>query len=459
MNRFDHPIGTVLKAAKSKRLKHVEVFATSDKGLTVRAFQGQVESFQFSESSGIGVRVLRQGTWGYAHTERLDSDACREVLEAASANAQLRSGHDQWEPSDGPVPEVKGLVAPNFDQVPSDAKVQAALELEQVARAADGRIINVPYAEYGDHLRLVRIANSHGLDRFYQASIAYAFVMALAAQDGDRKGGSQFACSRSLDFDVSAIAKDAAARATSLLGARPVPSGRYRVVLENRIAATLLATFSSMFSAKAVQEGQSRLADKLGSIIAAPGVTIQDDATSGGLASRPFDDEGVASRPLTVVESGTLRTFLHNLTTARRAGATSTGHGARASYSSPLSVAPSNFILLPGQPTPEQLAAAAGHGLLITDVEGVHSGADRISGDFSLGAKGFAVLNGQIAHPVHSIVISGNFLDLLQGVEAIGNDPNPAPFDLGVTCPSLLVRELAVAGGSQRAAPGMGMAM
>jgi PmbA protein len=229
-----------------------------------------------------------------------------------------------------------------------------------------------------------------------------------------------------------------------MFGAAPVPSGAYPVLLRHDVAASLLATFADAFSAESVQRGLSLLTGRLGEAIASPLVTLVDDPfLADGSASAPFDAEGVATVRKEVISSGVLTTYLHNLKTARKDGVRSTGNAARASHKAPVGVAPSNFVLSPGPLQFGELVAAVENGLLVTAVQGLHSGANPVSGDFSLGATGYRIVNGSITAPVDQITLAGNFFRLLAEVEAVGDDLD---FTGSFGAPTLRVRALSVAG-------------
>ena len=214
------------------------------------------------------------------------------------------------------------------------------------------------------------------------------------------------------------------------------------------MAGSLLATFSGMFSADNAQRGLSRLKGREGEVVAASCVTLMDDPhRPGSASSTPFDGEGVATAPKAVIRGGVLTTLLHNLKTAHKQGVTTTANASRPGYASPVGVAPTNFFFEPSDADFDAMLQKLGDGLLITDLQGMHAGANAVTGDFSLAAKGFAVEGGRIGRAVSQITVAGNFYQLLQDIEAVGAD---LEFRIpGVSCfgsPSLLVKSLSVAG-------------
>lgn len=242
------------------------------------------------------------------------------------------------------------------------------------------------------------------------------------------------------------IARAAVEEAISQLHAQPVKSGDYPVVIRHDAAAMLLTVYSSIFSAENVQKGLSLLKDKEGKSIASPFVSIIDDPfEKQGLARRSFDDEGVATSYREIVSSGMLETLLYDLKTAKKADRESTGHAYKSSYNSSLEIAPTNFFIVPAEGEGD-LVGKVEEGILITSLSGLHSGANTISGDFSLAATGLYIEGGVIKHAVKQMTIAGNFFELLKNIEAVGSDLEFCYIQMGGNCgsPSLLIKELAV---------------
>jgi PmbA protein len=337
-----------------------------------------------------------------------------------------------------------------LDDLSSEEYIDAALRLEQAALAADSRVDLVNWALTGYYSEEVFMANTKGLEQSYRKNFAVGYVSAVVKDKDQIKTGHRFRCVFDWDeLKPGELAREAAEEGASLLDADTVPSGDYRIILRRDVARDILATFAGVFSAEAVQKGLSLLGDKLGTKIAAGHVTLTDNPLlpkAGG--SRPFDGEGVAVQATTVIKDGQLTNFLHNLKTAKKAGVETTGNANRGSYKSPVGIAPTNFYFEPGTASFDELVKELHQGLIIIDVQGLHSGANPVSGDFSLGAYGYLVEGGRIARAVDQITVSGNFFTLLQDVAAVGTDLEfGAPGGGGnIGSPSLLIKSLAVAG-------------
>jgi PmbA protein len=242
-------------------------------------------------------------------------------------------------------------------------------------------------------------------------------------------------------LDPGRTAREFIQKTSRLLGARPLKTWRYRAYFEPKAFGQLLAVMGMlMLSAKNVLEGKSLLAGKVGQKIAAEIFTLIDDPTlPGGLASRPFDAEGSPARRTVLIENGVLRTFAHNSETAHKMGVENTGHAAR-SYKGVLGVAPTNLFVEPGQGVkPED-------GIVITDMMGLHAGANPISGEFSLQALGLKLEGGEVAYPVENFTVAGSFLELLGSITALGTELEWHPLMGIVGSPMVEVAELSFAG-------------
>lgn len=446
---FDAEFRHLFGLAADRGLAHVELYARRDEALTLRANQGVLEAFQRSHSVGIGVRVLAGERVGYAYSENLTPEALARTLSEAAENATIVAE----EPGAGliaeaaPAPALEALYNPALAEVPLEAKVAGVLSSEATARACDARVKAVPGCVYSDATSVVRVASTRGLDRHHRSNQAYAVVFPLVSQNGENRTGIHMELVR--DFaaiDFERVAREAVGHACRRLGAQSLASGTYPVVFTPLAVTELFSAFSDVFSAKAAQEGKSLLAGKLGEAVASPLVNVVDDALlPDGFASRPFDDEGTTSRRCALIEQGVFRTFLHNAQTARQAGTASTGHAARGGYKGTLGVAPTNLFVQPGT-TPASTLTGGARVVVIDDLQGVHAGTNAISGDFSLQCQGWLWEDGVEQHAVANITVAGNFLAMLAGVEAVGDDLEFHPHGAYIGSPSLRVAGLAIAG-------------
>ena len=411
--------------------------------------QGELVNYSVSDGGGLGFRVLTKGRMGYASTQILDEEAVEQLVSGAMENADLVESEDEQFifPGSASYPEVNAF-HPALEALGAAEKLEMARKLEALTLAQDPRIDQASGTVFyeGEQRGL---CNSHGLDLSQRRNLLGGYVEAVA-RDGERvnTGGKLFFAASPEELDLEAAAKAAAREALAGLEGAPVESGRYRVLLRNDMARTLLATFSGMFSADNAQRGLSRLNGREGEVVAAACVTLKDDPhRPGSASSTPFDGEGVATAPKAVIQNGRLTTLLHNLKTAHKQGVTTTANASRPGYAATVGVAPTNFFFEPGDTDFDGMLAKLGDGLLITDLQGMHAGANPITGDFSLAAKGFRVRDGKVCEAVNQITVAGNFYELLMGVEAVGGDLEfHAPGGSCFGSPSLLIDRLSVAG-------------
>ena len=433
--------------AKDKGFSDYELYYSAGTGFSVRVFKGEIAEYKNSSTEGVGFRGTFEGKPGYAYSEKLASGIIAELLDNAAANAGIieEKNPEKLYPGDDAYPEVS-CFNPALDDVDTAKKIDMALALDKYVTELDPRIIMADYCTISTEESRVALANSYGLNLSGIRNKASAFVIARANENGITKSGYDFWQGRDFaDFDYKALGKKVVDIATSYLGAKSVPTGDYAIVFNNKTAISLFGTFSNIFLAEHGQKGFSMLnKEKLGEAIAAPIVTIRDDGvTDLSLESAAFDAEGVATQNKAVIENGMLSTLLYNTKSAAKDGVKSTGNASKAGFGGAIKSSISNFYLVPGEKSFDELIADTGSGLLITELQGLHSGANTVSGDFSFSADGFLIEDGKISRPVEQITVAGNFYDMIKNITAIGNDLR---FQQTVGMPSIAVTGLKTAG-------------
>jgi PmbA protein len=309
-------------------------------------------------------------------------------------------------------------------------------------------VTQVENSVYSDALGRVALANSRGFAASYSATQAWAYSSAFAGEGADLMTGLGVGLGRDPGaLDPEAIGAEAAERALALVGARQPESRRCPVVLDAFVAASFIGFIGATLSADAVQRGRSLFAEREGDEVADPALRLADDGTDpDGPGSAPFDGEGTPTRRTPLLEDGRLLGFLYNTRTARKAGRETTGNATRVSYRSPPSVGTSNLLVEAGDRTLDDLVAEAGEGLYVTDVAGLHSGVNPVSGTFSVGASGRLVEGGELGAPVREITIASDLVSMLKAVRFVGSEARWVPFGGSVKAPPLLVAEMAVSG-------------
>lgn len=431
-------------AAKQAGLEAAEAYVAEDESFRAMATDGEITQYSSNLTKGLSFRVKVNGKIGYASTEAFDEDAVAWLLKNAVDSAVLNEDTSEQFIYDGREKNpVLILEAGTGD--PAE-KLRFVLDAEKNAKGYDGRVQKVAYNTIITSRESVRIVNTYGMDKQFTATYSIAYLMPLAKDGESSATGIAVQIGRGFQaLDAKKLGEKAAEDAIAMLHASPVTSGQYRVVLHNRAMADLLGVFSDAFSAENVQKDLSIFKGKLGQTVAAETVTLMDDSLlPQGIASRPFDAEGVPGGSHALIQNGVLKTFLHNLKTAKKDGVQSTGNASKAGYSGPIRVAPTNFFIKPGETAYDELLTAMGDGLLITEVAGLHAGADAVSGDFSLLSKGFLIKDGKAERPVEQITIAGNFYEMLKAVRTVGSDLTFPEGAIG--SPSIDVGKLSVGG-------------
>jgi PmbA protein len=426
-----------------------EAYASEDAGREVRTHGGVVESLTAATQRGIGVRAWIGAQVGYAFGTDL-SEAGIAALAGRVAEAARVADEDEHAgpPSaDGAAAELQ-LSDASIAAWTADRVAELALAIEAAALAADPRVAGVEQAVYADSSERIAIVSSTGIEGEFERSSCYGYVQALAEGEGGRETGLGFDIARGpAALDPAAIGREGAARATEMIGAGKPESRTCPVVLDPTVAASFVALIGNGLSAATVQRGRSPFAGRLGAEVADGAFVLRDDGLDPeGSASAPFDGEGVSHRCTALIEGGTLRTYLYDTYTARRGGAASTGSAGRGGYRSQPSVSTSNLIVTPGPLGLEELLREAGEGVLVTDVAGLHSGVNPVTGDFSVGASGRAIRGGEPAEPLREFTIAGDLVSMLQAVRAVGAEPRWVPFGGSVSTPPLLIGAMTVAG-------------
>jgi PmbA protein len=385
---------------------------------------------------------------GYSYTEAFDDDAVAMLVSRAIGNAEVHEDDDpQFIFAGSPQYATVDAFSPALNALGAPEKIAMVKALEAEAMASSPSIRSVQYCTVTQSGGRIRLKNSKGLDLQFRSNSMAAYLMAIADVEGNVTTGFAAQGSPRPDIDAVALGRKAATRALERQGGASVPSGSYDIALFNETAAEFLSAFTSVFSADDAQKGKSRFQGREGSAVAADIVTIIDDPLMAeGYASAPFDDEGVATYTKPVVENGVLKTLLHNLKTAAKAGCASTGNASKAGLSGPVGVSPSNFYIKPGTLSFDGLLQQIGEGLLITELEGLHAGLNPVSGDFSLAAKGFRITRGKKGAPVEQITLAGNFYDLLHHIAALADDLYLDMMSGAVGSPTLWIKGLSVAG-------------
>ncbi len=408
---------------------------------------GEVEALKEAASKALGVRVLVSGRSASSYT----SDFSREGIQRALDDALAMARYTSEDPHHGlPEPELLGqltgdlaIYSDDADSLPVAARIELARRAERAAMEFDARVQNSEGASFDAAGGRKILANSSGFLGEYQRSYCALSVVPIAVSNGSMQRDYWYSLSRSLAGleNPEQIGRIAAQRAVRRLGARKVETCRLPVVFDQMTAKGLLENLVEALNGEAIYRDASFLARRLGEPVASPQVTVVDDGTMpGGFGTSPFDDEGVPTRRTTVIERGVLRSYLLNCYAGRKLGMRTTGNASRGLTGNP-GIGPGNFYLQPGEHFPEEIIRSVPRGFYVTECIGF--GVNLVTGDYSRGAAGLWIENGELAYPVEEVTIAGNLLDMLRGVEMVGND---LEFRGALASPTIKIAEMTVGG-------------
>ena len=434
-------------AARAEPGEELEAFVARGTSLSAKAYDGEVEAFTSAETFGVGIRVIRDGRMGFASAGTFDPAVLADTLAEARDNATFAEP-DEWAglvSPDGVVPPEMDLWRDDLATTPTEAKVQMALDLEAAVRGADPRIFGVRSAGYSEGSGEAAVASSTGLVVGSRGTSCSLSATALAKEGDDTQIGGGFSAGRGVaDLDFDEAVADAVLRSTRLLGAKQPATDKVTIVLEPRLAATLLGIAGGTLTGDRVLKGRSPFADRVGEAIASPLLTLVDDPTDPrSFGADSHDGEGLATRVNPLITDGVLQGFLHDGYTGRRSGTASTGSAVRSSRSTPAPGCQA-LVMAAGEQPPEDLLAGVDRGLFVQSLNGLHSGVNAVSGDFSVGADGLMIRDGQLAEPVREITLASTLQRLLLGIVAVGNDLDWRPG--GATAATLVIADVSMSG-------------
>lgn len=437
----------LFEKALNEGFENCEVYYTDGENISITVYEGEVEKYNIDKSFGLSFRGMLNGKMGYSYTEILDDKAIDMLIKSAKEAASCIESNDIQFIYEGDknYSEVK-TYSEKLENIDASKLIDIALELEKETKGYSDKVINLNACKISYSSSKNGIYNTKGLELNNKGNLLISYVIPIVEENNEKQDGIGYMIVDSMDeLDTKKIAKQGVEDALSKLGGKSIPSGNYKTIIYNEAMASLLETFSDVFSAEEAQRGLSLLKGKENQCIASDIVSIIDDPLmDDGLASAPFDDEGVETFKKEIVSKGILNTLLHNLKTANKANLKTTGNGFKSSYSSPVSVEPTNFYIEKGMKTLEELMNELDEGVIITDFAGLHSGANSITGDFSLASKGFYIKDGRKIYPIDQITVAGNFFELLKNIKDIGNDLNFPISSIG--SPSVVVEGLSIAG-------------
>lgn len=434
----------LVASCRKKGADAAEVYLQTGRSLNIEIRNGEVETVEEAASQGVGVRVFLRGRMAFSSSNDLKASALEDVVARAIEFAGITSADENNVlPEEETAAEVSGLYDPAIAGISMENKISLAKRTETLAMK-DPRITKSAGSGYGEYEEETVLANSHGILKSYRSS-GCSLGVYVVAEKGEQKSTGGESCERRFFTDLKKpeeIASVAARNAYEMLDPRMIPTQKAPVLFHPDVANSLLGGLLAAIHGERVLQGASFLGKRLNQKISADLLTVYDDGLMPkGLASRPFDGEGVATQKRLIIDRGVLKGFLYNTAVAKRAGVKSTGNATRDGFTSLPGIGPHNFYLVAGTARPEEILADTKAGLWLKEVTGY--GINPVNGQFSGGAAGFWIENGKIAFPVRGLTIAGTAEEMFLGIDALANDLDTSR---QITAPTLRIRQMQIGG-------------
>lgn len=421
-----------------------EVYFEEGDAFSVNILEQEIDRYTAAVKYGLNLRVKYQGKDGYAYTEVFED--AEALVKRAIDNAKSIESEDEH-PMQGKCEyEEVGTMLDPFKNATEQDKIQFVKDLETKAKEKDERVLRTPYCMLETSKLAIHISNTLGLDVKEEVSVSVVLLDVVMQQGDETKEAYAFEVGEYAG-NADMVVDSAVSLCADKFNAAPVKSGDYRILMSARTMSEMLQVFWRQFSADLAQKGMTLMANKEGTQVANEIVNIIDDPKHK-VYPRAFDGEGVPTKTKHLIENGVLKTLLHNLKTAKKANIESTGNAGRASAAGAITIMPTNMYLQAGTKSYDEMVQSLGNGLIITELEGTHSGANDVSGEFSFGAKGLLVENGKTVRAVDQITVAGSFYEMLMDIEELGGDMRFCAADGSsfFGAPSTIIKKLKVAG-------------
>ncbi len=437
-----HALGAALRGGAAA----ADVLYSEGRANSLSLKDGEIEESLCGSSAGLGIRaILSDGRQGIAYGNRLDAASVDALIEWSIHNARASEPEEGVSLYEGPLvscPELEAEDEKIFAITPR-RRMEYCARMTETAKAADSRIISVRSAEWRDGWGASFFATTKGLAGWEHGSSASCGVAVLAGSGASTEmGGYGMEALRLAELDPEKCALTAARQTVAALGGTQLKTGVYTVVIEPEAAIPLVETIGSLFCSSDVHRGRSLMKGRLGCAVASACVNLTDDGRIPWKAgSSSWDSEGVPTTRTELIKGGVASSFLYNLQYAAKDSVKSTGNCSRGLSSLP-DVGTTNLILEPGAESPASLVSRVKKGMRVTEFMGLHT-IDPVSGDFSIGAKGHSIINGEIAAPVSGVTIASNLLEFMKNIAAVGDD---LTFFGAAAAPTLVVDNVVIAG-------------
>ena len=431
--------------------EEAEACFMSSSSMEINILNGEVSSYENSTMQGVGFRGKKNGQMGGSFTSSPDEEGMNFMLKTAMENCEVLDDEDEefiyCDPDHAHLESIQ--LSGTYDKNTYDKFASVGLKLEKDILALSPLIKAVDYLSVSCGTGPSVSVNSKGLYSYKDSDYISIFAEARAEKDGVVKTGGHYWFGNDIDkFDHDKFLSKLQKKLLSKFGGSSVESGEYKVIFDSEAFVSLLSTFMSNFSSYSMQKGLSLLAGKEGEVIASDLFTMREEPMyDKALLKFPFDSEGVLTKSKALIDRGVFVKALYNLKTAHKAGTESTGNGFKGAFSAPVGVGITNVVITPGEKDFDALCEWIKDGIYLTELNGLHAGVNKISGDFSLFCEGFLIKDGKISRPVEQITVADNFYDVLKKIIATGSDTIAVPEGKGeYFCPSVVISKMNISG-------------
>ncbi len=450
MDNFDAVISIIEDYSKKKGVKF-EAYLFNSKVLKMESEESKISNYTLAETNGFNIKLLDKKKTSFSYCLGFEEQKITDTLEVAFSLLKFMDENEHFDfaekdesLNDPEFPEKLGVYSKDHDSISVDKKKSLLTEMEETAYSYDKKIYKVDKPSYSETLIHKRLRNSKGVDISSKKTF-YEIFLSVASKDGNDAGsGFDFDFSHNFDsLKFKKTAMNAAKKGVDQLGAKTVSSGNYDIVFDNYASSELLGILKQSFYADNVFKKKSLLENKTGKKVFSDKLDIADDGLLyGGASTDIFDGEGVKMQKKDLCAAGIINSYLYDIEYANRFGVKSTGNSVSRSFTVPPSVGSSNFFIKNGNTGLIDIIGSLKDGLYINELMGLHT-AKPYTGEFSLGASGFYVKNGKLDFPVKGIVLSGNLMELFNGIVTIANDLR---FFGSTGSPSILFKKVQVSG-------------
>lgn len=430
--------------AKEKGIEESQIQISRSSSFSVSLFHKEIDRYKVSSSQSVTACGIYKGKFGSASTEKLDASAFEYLVNQIILTATFSEVEDNPGIFPGSEKYKKhNVFNPDLASIPAEKKIAVLHEVEDAVLAYDPRIVEADNVTYAERESESGFYNSFGL-KLHQKTNYFYFVAGAVAKDGEETKTfyDVFIDNDFSKFDPKAFVASICKKTLSKFGGAPCASKKYPTILSQDIAASLVNYFLQSAVADEVQRHSSLFEGKLGQRVASSKVTIAEKPLVRNLNFYYFDDEGVAAQNKVIVKNGILQGYFYNRETAKKDGVQSTGNGVWGG--SKISTGFSNVFVKPGKKSFEEMIAPIQEGVYITEIAGLGTGMNSVSGDFSCQAEGYMIRDGKIAEPLNLITLSGNLLAMFKDVKEL--DAEAKLTDMGITVSNIYVKRLSIGG-------------